>query len=91
MRQNVNKPFSAFNFEYNDRLQQELQGEKRKIKEIYNTIQEEELDEMIKKVETADNRQKYKESCELINTITGRNTSKKGLIKGNSKEERVNR
>ena len=61
------------------------------MKEMYNTIQEEELDEMIKQVETADNRQKHKESWELINKITGRKTAKKGLIKGNSKEERVNR
>ena len=42
-------------------LQQKLQVEKRKMKEMYNTIQEEELDEMIKQVETADNRQKHKE------------------------------
>ena len=91
MRQNINKAFAAFNFESKDRLQKELQGEKRKMKKIYNTIQEEELDEMIKQVETADIRQKDKESWELINTITGRKTAKKGLIKGNSKEERVNR
>ena len=46
---------------------------------------------MIKQVETADNIQKHKESWELINKITGRKTAKKGLIKGNSKEERVKR
>ena len=91
MRQNVNKAFAAFNFESNDRLQQELQVEKIKMKEMYTTIQEEELDEMIKQVDTSDNRHKYKESWELIIKITGRKTDKKGLIKGNSKEERVNR
>ena len=56
MRKNDNKAFAAFNFESNDRLQHELQAEKRKIKEMYNTIQEQELDEIIKQVETADNR-----------------------------------
>ena len=30
---------------------------------------------MIKQVETADNRQKHKESWELINKITGRKTA----------------
>ena len=81
MCQNVNKAFAAFNFESNDRLQQELYGEKRKMEEMYNTIQEEELDEMINQVETADNRQKHKDSWELINKITVRKTAKKRINK----------
>ena len=46
---------------------------------------------MIIQVENSDIRQRHKESWELINKITGRKTAKKGLIKGNSKEDRVSK
>ena len=65
--------------------------EKSKLKEIYDDIQEKELDEMINQVEMADNKRKHGESWQLINTITGRKSSKRGILKGNTKEERVSK
>ena len=46
---------------------------------------------MINQVEMADNKRKHGESWQLINTITGRKSSKRGILKGNTKEERVNK
>ena len=42
-------------------------------------------------MESADIRQRHKESWELINKIPGRKSAKKDLIKGNSKEDRVSK
>ena len=44
---------------------------------------------MIEQVETANARSRHGESWRLINAITGRKASKRGMLKGNSKEERV--
>jgi len=49
------------------------------------TSQEEELSEMITKVEQADANSKHGMSWRLINEITGRKDAKKGIIKGKSK------
>ena len=44
---------------------------------------------MIKKVEEADSKSQHGESWKLINEISGRKTSKKGILKGKSQEERI--
>ena len=44
---------------------------------------------MINQVEMADNKRKHGESWQLINTITGRKSAKRGVLKGNTKEEQV--
>ena len=44
---------------------------------------------MIKKVEEADSKSQDGESWKLINEISRRKTSKKGLLKGKSQEERI--
>ena len=44
---------------------------------------------MIRKVEESDAKSKHRESWRLINEISGRKAAKKGIIKGNSKEERI--
>lgn len=54
-------------------------------------MQEEELSEMICKVETADANSKHWQSWRLINEITGRKNAKRGIIKGTSKTERLNK
>ena len=42
---------------------------------------------MIKQIENADPNRKYPLSWELINEITGRKTTKKGMIKGKNQKE----
>ena len=60
-----------------------------KLTDLYVTIQEEDLSEMIKKVGESDTKYRHGERWRLINEITGRNTATRGIIKGNSKEERI--
>ena len=48
-----------------------------------------ELDKLIKQVENADAQSKHGESWKIINRISGKKSARKGLIKGNTKEERI--
>ena len=66
-----------------------MQSSKEKLQQAYNEIEEEDLEEMVKQVENSDARNKHDESWKLINRITGRKTAKWGIIKGNSREERI--
>ena len=89
-RKSVQTAFSEYHRNSTTGNQITLQNEKNKLSEIYLNIQEEELSEMIQKVEDADTNYKHKLSWKLINEITGRKTAKQGMIRGNSKEERIN-
>ena len=62
---------------------------KQKFQHTYKEIEEQELEEMIRKVEEADEQSRHGESWKLINKITGRKDGKQGIIKGKTKEERV--
>ena len=42
-------------------------------------------------MENADAQSKHKESWKIINRISGRKTARKGMIKGNTKEERIDK
>ena len=44
---------------------------------------------MIKKVEEADSKSQHGENWKLIHEISGRKSSKKGILKGKSQEERI--
>ena len=88
-RKDVQKAFSKYQSIPNTDKHNNLQSEKNKLTELYVTIQEEELNEMIQKIEESDSEYKHGQSWRLINELTGRKTSKQGIIKGNSKEERI--
>ena len=68
-----------------------LQGRKDLLAEAYNNIREEEISEMITQVENADAERKHGESWRIINLITGRKSSKKGMIKARNKDERISK
>ena len=51
-----------------------------KIKETYKELQEKELESLIQKVESADDRSKHGESWKLIDQISGRKNGKQGII-----------
>jgi len=55
----------------------------------YDRLACEELEAKIREIEDADENCKYQLSWELINEISGRRQSKRGIIKGNSQEERL--
>ena len=85
----VQKSFMKYQQNYSTEAHQELQIKKDKLQQTYNELQEEELEEMVKQVEKANTKNRHGESWKLINKITNRKTSKQGIIKGNSREERI--
>ena len=88
-RKAVQHMFSKSQNHQSSTNQENLQKSKSKLQEAYDAITEEELSEMIQKVEVADESNSHSQSWRLINTITGRKAAKKGILKGNSKEDRL--
>ena len=88
-RQKVQNAFNDYQKEPDKDHQTKLQFEKQNLQEAYNVISEEELESLIQKVENADSTHRHAESWKLINEISGRKSAKKGVLKGNSKEERL--
>lgn len=70
---------------------EEMERYKSKLLEQYNFTIEEDLDKMIRLVETADEESRHKESWRLIDEITGGKTAKKGIIKAKDKKDRINK
>ena len=89
-RKRVQDAFLEFSITSSSANEIQLQNMKEELRQIYTAIHEEELDTMIQQIETCNTNYKHGESWRLINSITGRKSSKFGLIKGNSKEERLN-
>ena len=57
------------------------------MQEKYNRVQEEEIADMVQKVELAHHTNQRKLSWQLINNLTRRKNAKKGILKGNSKQD----
>ncbi|XP_014680902.1 PREDICTED: uncharacterized protein LOC106820839 [Priapulus caudatus] len=70
-RKEVQDAFTNYQNDANTESQQHLQKRKEELKQVYQDIQEEELDEMITQVKNADAKSKHGESWRLINSITG--------------------
>ena len=62
---------------------------KDKMEEEYTNSREEEISEMIRQVEETDTNRKHVESWKIIDVITSRKSTKKGIIKASNKEERL--
>ena len=88
-RRNVQLAFSEYVNESNEENQTKLQEKKNSLQEVYNEITEEDLEHMIRQVEKADETSKHGESWKLINSISGRKTAKKGILKGKDREDRL--
>ena len=63
---------------------------KQQLFNTYDRIQEEEIMEKAKRVNSAQGEQRYGEAWQVINEMSGRKRTKEGQIAGNSPEERVN-
>lgn len=59
---------------------EEMERYKSKLLEQYNITVEEDLDKIIRQVETADEESRHKESWRLFDEITGRKTAKQGIV-----------
>ena len=81
-RNEVNMAFAAYEKETTEENHVLLQMAKDKLSNAYNIVEAEVLDEQIRQVENADERSRHGESWKLINEISGRKKSQKGIIKG---------
>ena len=88
-RRDVQHMFSKYRNDQSTTNQENLQKSKIKLQEAYDAITEEELSEMIQKVEVANGSSNHGQSWSLINMIAGRKTARKGILKGNSKDDRL--
>ena len=71
------------------RNREKLQNTKGKLQEAYDLATEEVIEKAIRSVETANDNARHGESWKLINRITGRKTSKKGIIKAKNAKEKI--
>ena len=62
---------------------------KEKLNQTYDDIYKEELDILVRKVESSNEHCRHRESWRLVNDISGRKTPKSAIIKAKSKEERI--
>ena len=88
-REKVNAAFKQYQENPTEDYRTKLQAAKENLQTAYNDIKEKELEGMITKVEEADSKLQHGESWKLINEISGRKTSIKGILKGKSQEERI--
>ena len=89
-REKVESAYLKYQKDSSAENQSTLKEVKKGLQEAYTTVESEHLDEMISCVEEADEKSRHGESWKLINHITGRKSAKKGIIKGKSKQERLN-
>ena len=68
---------------------QKLEEVKHNLAETYKKVAEEELSSRIQQIEEAENHHSYCKSWQLIKEISGRRTSGKGQLKGDTQQERV--
>lgn len=67
----------------------EVTQAREKLKEAYNNILEEEVEEQIKQIEQAQENNKTKAAWRVINELTGRRSTRRGQLEGNTQEERI--
>ena len=67
--------------------QEQLQIEKDNLEKVYNDLFEEDFNKMIDKFDDANAKAKHGVSWKLINEITRRNASQRGILKGSSAGE----
>ena len=66
-----------------------LNEKKMVLKEVHDTIFGEEMNYKVTQIERASSTNKHQENWKIINDKTGRKTTKRGILKGSSKEGRV--
>ena len=88
-RKSVQEAFHQYTINNSNDNQEKLQSEKETLNRTYNDLFEVELNKMIDRVENASAKARHGESWRLINEITGRKAAKRGILKGSSSEDRL--
>ena len=66
-----------------------LQNEKQALQAEYTAAEELEVEETIQRIESANAQSEHGKSWKLINELTGRKNTKRGILKASSQEERI--
>ena len=90
-REKVNQAFKIYSASPTSDNELFLHEQKPSLEENYNRVQEEEITDMVQKIELAHHANQYKLRWQLINNLTGRKNAKKGVIKGNNKQDRLSK
>ena len=88
-RRNVVTAYSCYTRNSTNETQEELNQKKGALEEVYNIVLGEDLNQKVTQIEHSIKTNKNQESWKLINEITGRKTTKRAILKGRNKEERV--
>ena len=89
-REETQEAFRKYQNLMDTESEEEWRSSKQKVQTIYREIEEEELNALIQEVERADEKSKHGESWKLINSLTGRKIGRQGILKGKTKEDRLN-
>ena len=88
-REKVNAAFNAYAQSPTADNHVTLQKEKQELQVEYTTAEEEEIEETIQSIEAANAQSEHGKSWKLINELTGRKNTKRGILKASSQEERI--
>ena len=89
-REQVNTSFELYKENTNENNRVNLQNAKFLLEQAYNCVEEEDLNEKLENVITANIAYKHRESWKIINEISGRKKIKKGQMEGKTNLERIN-
>ncbi|XP_078661569.1 uncharacterized protein LOC144905694 [Branchiostoma floridae x Branchiostoma belcheri] len=89
VRHELNEVYGRYKENTSEANRQEYRQTKKKLKEAYITVEEEDLSNKIREVEKAHLNCKHGQSWKLINDITDRKATRKGQLEGNTQEERI--
>ena len=88
-RRNVATAYSCYTRNPTNETQEELNQNKGALEVVYNILFGEDLNQKLTQTEQSNKTNKHQECWKLINEITGRKTTKRAILKGRNKEERV--
>ena len=87
-RNKITEAYTEYQQDTSDEKREVYKTAKDALKETYTIVMEEDLNNKLKEVETAHVNSKHGQSWKLIDEITGRKTSAKGQLKGDTQKER---
>ena len=88
VRRNVVTAYSCYTRNPANETLEKL-NQKKEALEVYNIVFGKELTQKVTQIEQSNKSNKHQESWKLINKITGRKTTKRAILKGRTKKERV--
>ena len=83
-RDNVNEAYTKYVLSNTEEKYEMFQETKRKLQEAYDKIESDDLEKTVYDIENSNKLRQHAKCWQLINDITGRKTTKKGIIKASN-------